>query len=207
MVEKVALGHEDVLAAIKELNLPEGAVVCADPWIYGSDGINDDKRMFQVFLYMRDPKNSSEADSNHYAFPLPISPVIDAENASLVRIDRLPTGLDNKITNLEGPYPVRPANEYIPEAQTLRTDLKPLNVVQPEGASFKVTSAGENASVIEWQKWYFRIGFNQREGMVMYDVSKNQSARIETSLTGLGSLRWSPSLLPCLSLRHEHPLC
>ncbi len=32
--------------------------------------------MYQVFLYMRDPANASELDSNHYAFPLPISPVL-----------------------------------------------------------------------------------------------------------------------------------
>lgn len=35
-VEKKALEHEDVLAAIESLKLPEGAVVCADPWIYGA---------------------------------------------------------------------------------------------------------------------------------------------------------------------------
>lgn len=130
--------------------------------------------MMQIFLYMRDPVNSSEADSNHYAYPLPISPVMDAETQQLVRIDKLPTGLDNTITQLEGPYPVRPANEYLPEHQKLRTDVKPLNVVQPEGASFKVTSVAENASVIEWQKWRFRVGFNQREGMVLYDVSSHK---------------------------------
>ena len=53
----------------------------------------------------------------------------------------------------------------------MRTDLKPLNVVQPEGASFKVTKVGETGEIIEWQKWSFRVGYNQREGPVLYDVS------------------------------------
>ena len=35
MVEKVALEHEKVKAEIAKLKLPEGTVVCADPWIYG----------------------------------------------------------------------------------------------------------------------------------------------------------------------------
>jgi hypothetical protein len=39
----------------------------------GSDGIDDDKRMYQCFLYIRDPMNPSEEDSNHYALPLTIS--------------------------------------------------------------------------------------------------------------------------------------
>ena len=113
--------------------------------------------------------NSSEADSNHYALPLPISPVISTESMKVVRIDMLPTGADNTVKEIE-PYQIRPPNEYIPEHQKLRTDLKPLNVIQPEGASFKVTQEG-TSSVLAWQKWHFRVGFNQREGMVLYDVS------------------------------------
>ena len=35
MVEKVALEHEKVKTEIAKLKLPEGTVVCADPWIYG----------------------------------------------------------------------------------------------------------------------------------------------------------------------------
>ena len=35
MVEKNALEDEGVKKAIAELKLPEGTVVCADPWIYG----------------------------------------------------------------------------------------------------------------------------------------------------------------------------
>lgn len=35
MIEKNALEDEGVKAEIAKLNLPEGTVVCADPWIYG----------------------------------------------------------------------------------------------------------------------------------------------------------------------------
>ena len=125
--------------------------------------------MFQCFLYMRDPKNSSDADSNHYALPLAISPVVDTEDYKVIRIDFLPTGADHSIKPTQ-PYKIQPPNEYTPEHQELRTDLKPLNVVQPEGASFSVTKAGETGEIIEWQKWSFRVGFNAREGMVLYDV-------------------------------------
>ena len=124
----------------------------------------------QCFLYMRDPKNSFEADSCHYAFPLPISPVIDPSTLELIRIDILPTGHDAKTAPLTPWQPV-PPSEYIPEAQpSLRTDLKPLHVVQPEGASFTVTPFSELGKLIRWQKWDFKVGFNQREGMVLYDV-------------------------------------
>jgi primary-amine oxidase len=124
--------------------------------------------MYQCFLYIRDPLNPSERDSNHYALPLDISPVIDTASMKVIRIDKMPTGADNTIKETR-PYKVKPANEYIPEYQKLRTDLKPLTVHQPEGASFTVTEQGPS-KVIEWQKWSFRVGFNQREGMVLYNV-------------------------------------
>lgn len=140
----------------------------------GSDGIDDDRRMYQVFLYMRDPQNPNEADSNHYAFPLPVSPVIDSVTNKVIRIDILPTGADAKLKETPNPWKSKPANEYVPEYQKLRKDLKPLLVVQPEGASFTVTSVGETGNTIHWQKWSFRIGYNQREGPVLYDVSRSR---------------------------------
>ena len=119
---------------------------------------------------MRDPNDPSNLDSNHYAFPLAISPVVDCADLKVIRIDMCPTGPDHATKPPQASV-IPPPNEYTPEHQILRTDLKPLNVVQPEGASFKVTKVGETGEIIDWQKWSFRVGFNQREGMVLYDVS------------------------------------
>lgn len=181
-MERIALEDEGVKAEIAKLQLPPGTTVIGDPWIYGnslvciclldgmftcyvgSDGIDDERRQFQCFLYARD---STEADSNHYAFPIAISPVVDVQTEKVTRIDILPTGTDAKVRETQ-PYTVGSANDYIPEAQKLRTDLRTLNVVQPEGASFRVSQGGQ---VIDWQKWCFRVGFNRREGMVLYDVN------------------------------------
>ena len=119
---------------------------------------------------MRDPRNPENADSNHYAFPLAISPVMDASTKKVIRIDTLPTGegLETRPTSSKAKVP--PPSEYTPEHQKLRNDLKPLNVVQPEGPSFRATKVGETSEIVEWQKWFLRLGFNQREGMVLYDV-------------------------------------
>ncbi|KAI4148969.1 MAG: hypothetical protein LQ341_001438, partial [Variospora aurantia] len=169
LAEKIALQDEGVQAEIAKLQLPEGTSVISDPWIYGSDGINDEQRMYQCFLYMRDPNNPLNLDSNHYAFPLTISPVVDTVKWKVIRIDLLPSGSDHSIKEPR-PLKIQPPNEYDPAYQQLRTDLKPLNVVQPEGASFKITQVGDTGRVVEWQKWFFRVGFNQREGVVLHDV-------------------------------------
>lgn len=97
---------------------------------------------------------------------------MDARTHEIVRIDHLATGGEEdghsygtRADNVMEHY--KPA-EYVPELlpQGLRTDLKQLNVIQPDGPSFKVT----DESLIEWQKWRFRVGFNFREGATLHDV-------------------------------------
>lgn len=90
---------------------------------------------------------------------------MDIYSKEVVRIDRLATGgkQDGLKTGTHKKAIIAhctPA-EYVPEllGKPLRTDVKPLNVVQPEGPSFQV-----DGNLIRWQKWRFRLGFNPREG-------------------------------------------
>src|SRR5690606_24493150 len=59
-------------------------------------------------------------------------------------------------------------SEYLPELVEggLRQDLKPLNITQPYGPSFTVI----DNSLVNWQKWRFRVGFNAREGATLHDI-------------------------------------
>ena len=97
---------------------------------------------------------------------------MDTNSSKLVRIDKLATGgtEDGLAYNTHQKNVINhcSSSEYVPEllATDLRIDCKPLNVVQPEGPSFKVT----DESLIEWQKWRLRLGFNPREGAVLHDV-------------------------------------
>ena len=53
-----------------------------------------------------------------------------------------------------------------PHASTVRTTLRPLEITQPEGPSFRV----EN-DVLTWENWSLRIGFDAREGLTLHQVS------------------------------------
>ncbi|MDL9980226.1 primary-amine oxidase [Microbacterium candidum] len=67
----------------------------------------------------------------------------------------------------EGDTPV-PAGSgrYAPDAVgPARTSLKPIEIVQPEGPSFHV-----GGSLVDWENWSMRVGFNAREGLVLGDV-------------------------------------
>jgi primary-amine oxidase len=58
--------------------------------------------------------------------------------------------------NFDDPAQVGPA----------RTTLKPIEITQPEGPSFTV-----DGNRVQWEKWDLRIGFNEREGLTLHQIS------------------------------------
>lgn len=143
-----------------------------EPWPYGGlDHTDENRRYFQALCFARDTR-SGNPDTNFYSFPLPVIPVMDAHTQEIIRVDRPATGgkgdgLTEQTFKADIIGHCKPS-EYIPELlpEGTRRDLKPLNVVQPEGPSFRVT----NESLVEWQKWRFRVAFNPREGATIHDV-------------------------------------
>ena len=53
-----------------------------------------------------------------------------------------------------------------PHAVPARTDLKPIEITQPEGASFTV-----DGNQITWADWSFRFGFDVREGLTLHQLA------------------------------------
>lgn len=47
-----------------------------------------------------------------------------------------------------------------------RDTLKPIEITQPEGPSFRV-----DGSLVDWEGWQFRVGFNAQEGLVLNQLS------------------------------------
>ncbi|KAF2436898.1 copper amine oxidase [Tothia fuscella] len=159
-------------ARIKDLKLPEGFEIVVEPWPYGGlDKADENRRYFQGLIFAVDAKTKNP-DSNFYPFPLPIIPIMDWVKRTIISIEELATGgngdpLSGK-THAAGVLDHCHAAEYVPELLPggTRTDLRELNVVQPNGPSFSVT----DDNLIEWQKWRFRVTFNPREGAVLHDI-------------------------------------
>lgn len=158
--------------AVSELNLPEAFEVIIEPWPYGGPDPADGNRRYLQGLCFGLDRRSENPDANFYSYPLPLIPVMDALTREIIRIDRLATGGKgdglHEVTWAKNVIGHCTPSEYIPELlpQGTRKDLKPLNVVQPEGPSFIVT----DESLVEWQKWRFRVGFNPREGATIHNV-------------------------------------
>ena len=167
--ERSDMFHE----AIGKFELPENFKVIIEPWPYGGpDKEEENRRYFQGLCFAQDTSSGNE-DSNFYAFPLPLIPIMDARTQEIIRIDILATG--GKGDGLQDQTYLKRVIDHCKIAEydpllikdRIRKDLKPLNVVQPEGVSFKIT----DGHLIEWQKWRFRLGFNPREGATIHDVT------------------------------------
>ncbi|KAF2114734.1 copper amine oxidase-like protein [Lophiotrema nucula] len=156
--------------AVAELKLPEGFELVVEPWPYGGLEMGaENRRYFQGLCFAQDTSNGNP-DANFYAYPLPIIPVLDAHRGEIIRVDKLATGgkgdsLTGK-THADRVIDHCQTADYVPELIETRKDLKPIDITQPEGPSFKVT----DESLVEWQKWCFRVSFNPREGAVLHDV-------------------------------------
>ncbi|OIW18325.1 hypothetical protein TanjilG_31465 [Lupinus angustifolius] len=104
---------------------------------------------------------------NGYARPVEgIYVPVDMQNMVVIEFE------DRKLVPLP---PVDPPRNYT-HGETRggvdRSDLKPLQIIQPEGPIFRVYG-----HYIEWQKWNFRIGFTPREGLVIYSVAYVDGSR------------------------------
>lgn len=185
---------------VKELQLPQGFDVVIEPWPYGApDVIDGKKRFFQGLVFAHDKRSGNE-DSNFYAFPLPLIPVMDAHTHQIVRIDELATGgkgdaltgKTHKADILEHSAPCEYVPELLPEG--VRRDLKPLSVIQPDGASFTVA----DGNLIRWQKWSMRMTFNSREGAVLHDIRYDgRSIMYRLSMSDMVRTHCTPTFPDC----------
>lgn len=159
--EKIVNEHPVTKAELQKLKLPDNMEIKCDTWMYGTDSPDVEIPLVQCYLYLK----VLHPEANHYSIPLKFSPVFNFLTKELVKIDYLPSGLDEKTSQSEPWKRVKPI-EYHPELSGIEPkDIKPLIVQQPEGVSFEV-----EGSKIKWQDWEFRVATNAREGVVMYDV-------------------------------------
>lgn len=139
--------------------------VYCDPWTIGYDErYGSNVRLQQGLMYYR-----PNLDDCQYQYPLDFCPIYDANKKEIVSID-IPK-IRRPLTNLDNPINYHPVG--VKKAGGYRTDLKPIEITQPEGVSFKL-----KGREIEWQNWKFHIGFNYREGIVLNDIRYAENGTI-----------------------------
>ncbi|MGB3135524.1 MAG: primary-amine oxidase [Nodosilinea sp.] len=154
--EEAVKASPEFQAAIARRGITDPSLVMVDPWSAGSYGLGDEKgvRLSRALCWVR-----ANPTDNGYARPIEgVIPVVDLNKMEVIRVE------DHGVVPLpptDGNY----SQEYV---KNFRQDLKPLEIIQPEGPSFTV-----EGHQIRWQKWKMRIGFTPREGLVLYTISYN----------------------------------
>ena len=125
--------------------------VLVETWAAGNFGVpgEEGRRIAYCHCWL-----INDAEDNRYGRPIAnLHPVIDLQTMEVLRIDDF------------GAVPIPPDTSAIMPETGLRTDLKPIEITQPEGPSFTV-----DGYTVDWQNWTVHIGFNQRDGLILHDI-------------------------------------
>jgi primary-amine oxidase len=154
--------------AVKRRGLTDADIALAqvDGVACGNFGIPEDhgKRLVAAFPFYR-----AAADDNGYAHPIEgLIAYVDLDAQAIHRLEDAENIIP--VPRQDATYDTRAVSNY-------RADLKPLEIAQPDGASFQV-----DGHAITWQKWSLRISFNRREGLVLHQIAFDDGGRVRPIL-------------------------
>jgi primary-amine oxidase len=161
MVLAALHGHPEWNAALERRGIVDTSLVQIDPWPAGTFGLGHEegRRITRCLAYLRESK-----EDNGYARPLEgLLAFVDMGRGEVLEV------VDHGVV----PFPTEHGSYYPEHNGPLRTDLKPLEITQPEGPSFEV-----DGNLVRWQKWSLRIGMDPLEGLVLWTVGYEDGGRI-----------------------------
>jgi primary-amine oxidase len=154
----IAKADPRFIEACRKRGITDMGEVLVEPWAAGHFGVPEEEgeRLAYGHCWVR-----NSAGDNPYARPIGnLHPVVDLRRRKVVRVDDF------------GVVPLPPEGTSIVHPKP-RTDLKPLEITQPQGPSFTV-----EGNLVRWQKWQFRIGFHVRDGLVLHMIGYEDQGRL-----------------------------
>ena len=150
---KAAKADKRIIAALKDRGVEDINQVHMETWPIGAQipkELDDGRRLIWTPMWQRPTEFA-----NLYAHPINgLHAIVDLDSGEIVSVENTEI---IPIPQTPGPYR---------ENQTgANVKLKDLAIVQSEGPSFSVEGWKVN-----WERWNLRVGFCQREGLVIHDV-------------------------------------
>jgi primary-amine oxidase len=152
-----------VIEALRRRGITDMELVLVDTWAYGAHLLPEEyagRRLGWADVWYR-----RNASSNPYANPVSgLHVIVDLNRMELLEVE----------DDYSVPEP-ETMGEYVPglvPGLRLRDDIKPLEIVQPEGSSLQL-----DGNLVRWQKWSVRVGFNYREGLTLHTVGYDDDGR------------------------------
>ena len=156
--------HPAVISALASRGITDMDLVLTDVWAYGA--ALAPPRYSGRRIGWSDVWTRASPEGNPYAHHVTgLHPIVDLNRMELLELE------DRRETDGSGLPEVM--GEYLPRLipMPLR-QVAPLEVSQPAGASFAL-----DGRLLRWQNWELRIGFNNREGLVLHTVSFSDGGR------------------------------
>jgi len=152
--EQAVLKDPEFASALKKhTGVTDTSLVMVDIWSAGYYGEDEERtrRLARPLCFVR-----TDPSDNGYVRPVEgLRPVVDLNTMQVLRVEEYG----------HWPLPFHAANYAADRMTNSRTDIKPLEIVQPEGPSFSV-----EGNLVEWQKWRLVVGFNAREGLTLHNL-------------------------------------
>ena len=156
--EEAVRQSEEFQEAARKRGVENFDLVIVDPWPINSnelvpDGL-DGRRLARGLSWIAESE-----DDNAYARPIEgVHTYVDLDEMEVVEV------VDNGVVDKDNPLPPEDANYKSHQIDT-RPDREHLDVIQPDGTSWEI-----DGREVEWQNWQFRVGWTDREGLVLHDI-------------------------------------
>ena len=155
--------HLSVVQALERRGVTDLSRVLSDMWAYGAAVVPEryaGRRIGWCDVWVR----GSDKGNPYARHPSGLHPVVDLNTMELLELeDNYAGGPDSEANG-----------EYLPDLLPMRLrEVAPLQVSQPEGVGFTV-----DGTLLSWQNWQLRLGFNYREGLVLHQVGFRDAGRL-----------------------------
>jgi len=161
VAEEVVRADPQWRAAMARRGLTDVTKIRTCPLTAGSFDLPDEdgRRMVRVLAFV-------QADPQDYAWSYPVDGVA-------AYFDLIERRVFKVVDEFVLPVPAESGNYNDPAVRgPLRTDLRPVEITQPEGPSFTL-----DGTKLTWQNWSMRIGFDAREGLTLHQISITEDGR------------------------------
>jgi primary-amine oxidase len=163
--EELVKHDQGFRAALARRGVDDFDAIQIDAWPAGNFNHEDEigLRLARCIAFVR-----PHPEDNEWAHPVDgLIALVDLNRLEILRID------DHGVV----PIPQESGNFDVIAAGTLRDDIAPLEITQPEGPSFSV-----DGRVVTWQRWQLHVGFTAREGLVLSQVGYHDQGRLRSIL-------------------------
>ncbi|PSL00308.1 primary-amine oxidase [Murinocardiopsis flavida] len=162
LVREVLRADPDFTAALRSRGITDPEQVCLAALSAGRHGIpgEDGRRIARVLAHVQ--RHPGELP---WAHPLDgLVAYVDLVKRAVVEV--VDTGAQ--------PIPAESGDYHDPGfTGPARTDLRPIEITQPQGPSFTV-----DGNVVTWQNWSLRLGYDMREGLVLHQLGFADGGRV-----------------------------